>query len=122
MAQGNVPFTRVTDCMTPDLPAGHQDSDRKQPPNVAETAPQWYCRVFDTEFGPLPLATLCEMIKSGQLGRNDQVRANDNCFWQAARQVTALQPWLADADASDPPSVNQMETSRLSQEYERQAP
>src|SRR6202035_189732 len=99
----------MTDCMTPDLPADHQDSDREKPPNITDAAPQWYCRIFDTVFGPLPLATLLKMIESGQLDRNDQVRASDNCFWQDAGEVTALKPWVASAHGNIPPSANQME-------------
>jgi GYF domain 2 len=101
--------------MSHNLPAGREDADVPQLRTDGEAAPQWYCRVFETEFGPLAFATLCEMIKSGQLGRDDQVRASGNGLWQSAGHVTALESCFAGTTASDPPAVHHGESSGLTQ-------
>jgi hypothetical protein len=48
----------------------------------------WYCRVFGTELGPMPLAALCEMVEAEVLGPEDQVRSSDRCYWQAVCKLT----------------------------------
>jgi hypothetical protein len=70
---------------------------------IGPAAPEilWYCRIFGTEFGPLPLDTLCEMIRTGQLGPMDQIRSSDACYWQAARQVSVLDSVLSEVDSND---------------------
>jgi hypothetical protein len=86
----------------PGSPA-HKHSPQPKPSLPKPTVPgvQWFCRVFDTELGPLTFATLCEMIKTGQVGPDDQVRASDACFWQPACRVSVLQSVLAvDGDAA----------------------
>jgi hypothetical protein len=55
------------------------------------------------------------MIKSGQVGPDDKVQASGNCFWQAAGQVTVLQPWFDDTNARVPRAVDHEDTSSLPQ-------
>lgn len=79
----------------PDLPANKDSGQSKtSAPNQWGPEAQWYCRLFDTELGPLSFATLCAMIKSGQVGPDDQVRASDACYWQPACGVAALESVL----------------------------
>ena len=60
----------------------------------------WFCRVFDTELGPLPFPLLCEMVKTGQLGRDDYVRsAAGTSAWQRACEVAPLQLLISAREA-----------------------
>ena len=65
----------------------------------------WYCRVFRTEFGPMPFATICEMVEAEVLGPEDQVRSSDRCYWQAACRLTALRPLLTSIERTAPDSA-----------------
>jgi hypothetical protein len=54
----------------------------------------WFCRVFGTEFGPLPVAMLRRMIETEQLGSDDAVRCGKTGPWQMVRQITEFRTLL----------------------------
>ncbi len=51
---------------------------------------QWFCRILDTDFGPLAFAELKELADSGTLGQHDLVRGDDSHQWESARGVPGL--------------------------------
>jgi hypothetical protein len=51
---------------------------------------QWYCRILDSELGPIGFSDLAEMVRSGSLGEDDLVRQSTQPDWKKARDVIGL--------------------------------
>ena len=51
---------------------------------------QWYCRIFQEEFGPLDFDELQELALSGTLDRGDLVRRDTENVWRAASKCLEL--------------------------------
>jgi hypothetical protein len=54
----------------------------------------WFCRVFGTEFGPLPVEMVRRMIETEQLGSDDAVRCGKTGPWQMVQQITEFRALL----------------------------
>jgi GYF domain 2 len=58
-------------------------------PRDADVA-EWYCRTFGSEFGPMTLADLKQMIADEQLTPDDKVRQGQRGAWLPARSCREL--------------------------------
>lgn len=70
---------------------------------------EWYCRIADQEFGPIPSAELKQLAATGELSPHDMVRRHDMQQWVTARHVQDLFSanligHSAEVDASHPNS------------------
>lgn len=77
-------------------------------------ADQWYYKVFGEEFGPVPFEMLRELVESGQLSAEDEVRQTAGGTWVAAETVANLFGAPA-AVATAPPAEQLEELTDLSQ-------
>jgi hypothetical protein len=64
-------------------------------------ADEWFCRSFDTEFGPLPLEVLRRMVETGQLASDDLVRTGATGSWQAVRDLAEVRTLLRGAKSPE---------------------
>jgi len=53
-------------------------------------ASQWYCKVLGQEVGPVGFRDMIEMVRSGTLKEDDQVRRKETTEWIHARDVIGL--------------------------------
>ncbi len=53
-------------------------------------ASQWFCRVLGQEVGPVGFRDMIEMVRSGTLKEDDQVRRKETTEWIPARDVIGL--------------------------------
>jgi hypothetical protein len=53
-------------------------------------ASQWFCKVVGQEVGPLTFQDLAEMVRTGTLKQDDQVRRKGASEWIPAREVIGL--------------------------------
>ena len=51
---------------------------------------QWYYRMFDEEFGPMPFEDLKQLVEFGTISATDEVRSADSGQWIAAAEVDQL--------------------------------
>lgn len=51
---------------------------------------QWYYRMFGEEFGPMPLGKLKELVESGSITVDDEVRRDHSSEWVLANTVKEL--------------------------------
>ncbi len=51
---------------------------------------QWFCKIIDREFGPMPLAELAERLARGELSLDDSVRQAADDQWREAESVSCL--------------------------------
>ena len=53
-------------------------------------ASEWFCRVLGQEIGPVGFAEMAEMVRSGRLKEDDQVRRKGTSQWAPAGEVIGL--------------------------------
>jgi len=61
----------------------------------------WYCRVFNTELGPLTFEAVRRMVEMEQLGGDDHVRCGTTDSWHAVRHVADLRKLLKGIDSQE---------------------
>lgn len=83
-----------------DADAGRAEHAASADTSTAEGVEQWYCRVLDTELGPMPLDDLRSLARQGGLSLEDAVRLGSQGAWVVARAVEELLPEIRALDAA----------------------
>jgi hypothetical protein len=63
-------------------------------PTQISASHEWYCKVFGTELGPLPVDAVRRMVETEQLTAEDLVRRRSSGPWRTVREIADLRMLL----------------------------
>lgn len=61
----------------------------------------WFCKVFDSDVGPVTLTTLRQLAKKGMVLRDTPIRPSLSDVWTSAKDIDGLFPLTENESVTD---------------------